>query len=108
MTFSAALDLVHGRCIHPRRVRVLADCLAPLLPGAVSLFRVAPDVLHVLNRDQTLMIGTSGWSYTLNRTETSEKSVDPAAAAAIAHRGSGGGGTRRRNGDRSAVRARLR
>ncbi len=58
------------------------------LKGAVSLFRIAPDVLHVLNRDQTLMIGTSGWSYTLNRMEASEKPVDPAVAAAAPDLGS--------------------
>lgn len=46
------------------------------LNGAVSLFKVDPDILHVLNRDRSLMIGTGGWSYTLNRDEMSEKPGD--------------------------------
>jgi hypothetical protein len=47
------------------------------LNGAMSLFKVHPDVLHVLNGDRSLMIGNGGWSYTLNRTEASEKPGDP-------------------------------
>lgn len=52
------------------------------LNGAVSLFRVHPDILHVLDRDRSLMIGTGGWSYTLNRTEASEKPGDPSVPPA--------------------------
>jgi hypothetical protein len=50
------------------------------LEGAVSLFKVDQNLLHVLNRDRSLMVGTSGWSYTLNRTEASEKPAPPATA----------------------------
>jgi hypothetical protein len=49
------------------------------LDGTVSLFRVSDSILHVLNRDRSLMIGTSGWSYTLNRSGDSEARVDPSA-----------------------------
>ena len=36
---------------------------------AVSLIKMSEDILHVLNRDQTLMLGNAAWSYTLNRTD---------------------------------------
>ena len=35
----------------------------------VSFLKMAEDILHVLNRDQTLMVGNASWSYTLNRTD---------------------------------------
>lgn len=54
------------------------------LNGAVSLFKVHPDVLHVLDRDRSLMIGNGGWSYTLNRTEASEKPGDPSVTEGTA------------------------
>jgi hypothetical protein len=36
---------------------------------AVSFAKMSEDILHVLNRDQTLMVGNAAWSYTLNRTD---------------------------------------
>ena len=36
---------------------------------AVSFVKMSEDILHVLNRDQTLMLGNAAWSYTLNRTD---------------------------------------
>ena len=36
---------------------------------AVSFLKMAEDILHVLSRDQTLMVGNASWSYTLNRTD---------------------------------------
>ena len=36
---------------------------------AVSFVKISEDILHVLNRDQTLMVGNAAWSYTLNRTD---------------------------------------
>jgi hypothetical protein len=36
---------------------------------AVSFVKLSDDILHVLNRDQTLMAGNAAWSYTLNRTD---------------------------------------
>jgi len=50
------------------------------LSGAISLFQVDANILHVLNPDRSLMIGNGGWSYVLNRTEHSEKPVDRALA----------------------------
>jgi hypothetical protein len=40
------------------------------------------NVLHVLNRDRSLMMGTGGWSYTLNRTECFEVPGELALALA--------------------------
>jgi hypothetical protein len=51
------------------------------LNGAVSLYKVSDSVLHLLNADRGLMVGTSGWSYTLNRSDASEPRVDPLADA---------------------------
>jgi hypothetical protein len=36
---------------------------------AVSFVKMSDDILHVLNRDKTLMLGNAAWSYTLNRTD---------------------------------------
>lgn len=36
---------------------------------AMSFVKMGDDVLHVLNRDMTLMVGNAAWSYTLNRTD---------------------------------------
>ena len=36
---------------------------------AVSFVKLSDDILHVLNRDQSLMLGNASWSYTLNRTD---------------------------------------
>lgn len=55
------------------------DAVTYDLNGAGSLFKVSDHVLHVLNGDRSLMIGTGGWSYTLNRSDASEARVDPSA-----------------------------
>jgi hypothetical protein len=36
---------------------------------AVSFVKMDEDILHVLNRDRSLMVGNAAWSYTLNRTD---------------------------------------
>ena len=36
---------------------------------AVAFLKMADDILHGLNSDQTLMVGNAAWSYTLNRTD---------------------------------------
>ena len=36
---------------------------------AVSFMKMSEDILHILNRDKTLMVGNAAWSYTLNRTD---------------------------------------
>lgn len=51
------------------------------LEGLMSLFEVDENILHMLNRDRSLMLGTSGWSYTLNRSEHSEKPPTETAVA---------------------------
>ena len=53
------------------------------LAGAVSLREVSSNVLHILNRDGTLLIGNGGWSYTLNAADYSEKTVDAALARTV-------------------------
>ena len=54
------------------------DAIVYELAGAVSLFQLDSNILHVLNPDLSLMIGNGGWSYTLNRAEDAEKIPDRA------------------------------
>jgi len=49
------------------------------LADAVHFYKLSDDVLHALNPDRTLAVGTAGWSYTLNRTTTAEKAIPPSA-----------------------------
>jgi len=49
------------------------------LPGAVHFYKLSDDVLHALNPDRTLAVGTAGWSYTLNRSSAAEKAIPPSA-----------------------------
>jgi hypothetical protein len=46
---------------------------------SLSLVKVSPDILHVLNENGRLAIGNGGWSYTLYRADKTEPAVDPAA-----------------------------
>jgi RNA polymerase sigma factor (sigma-70 family) len=57
------------------------DAVVYELHGAVSLVKVDPNVLHVLDRDRRLLVGGAGWSYTLYRTDAAEKRVDPSLYA---------------------------
>jgi hypothetical protein len=50
------------------------------LDGAVNLIRLSGDVLHALNPDRSLALGTAGWSHTLSRLTAAEKIVVPSAA----------------------------
>ena len=43
------------------------DAVVYDLEGAFSLLKVGENVLHILNRDRSLMTGSAGWSYSLNR-----------------------------------------
>jgi hypothetical protein len=45
------------------------------LDDAISLLPVGPNVLHLLDGERRLLVGTSGWSYTLNRDDTGEGRV---------------------------------
>jgi len=71
-----------GRWTTGKGTRSNPDAIVFELDGAVSLLQVDRNLLHVLERDRSLMIGTGGWSYTLNRTEAAETPVDPSLAAA--------------------------
>ena len=58
--------ITKGTKSHPKAVVFELD-------GAVSLFQVDSNILHILNPDRSLMVGNGGWSYTLNRREASDK-----------------------------------
>jgi hypothetical protein len=51
------------------------------LKGALSFVEVGPDVLHALNPDRSFMVGNSGWSHTLTRSDRAEPLVDARLAA---------------------------
>jgi hypothetical protein len=48
--------------------------------GPESFLKVDHNLLHLLNRDESLAIGIAGWSYTLNRTENIGRDVQQATA----------------------------
>jgi len=58
------------------------DAVVYELAGAVNFYKVSDDVLHALNPDRTLAVGTAGWSYTLYRSSAAEKAVPPSAVVA--------------------------
>jgi hypothetical protein len=37
---------------------------------AISFMKMDDNILHLLNQDESLMVGNAAWSYTLNRTDT--------------------------------------
>jgi hypothetical protein len=47
---------------------------------SLSFLKVGENLLHLLNPDGSLMIGSGGWSYTLNRADQAEKPVDASLA----------------------------
>jgi hypothetical protein len=61
------------------------DAVVYELAGAVALVQIDKDVLHVLNRDRSLMVGNGGWSYTLSRASTAEKPGDASRAADLSY-----------------------
>jgi hypothetical protein len=46
----------------------------------VSFVRISDELVHMLADDDRLMLGTAGWSYTLNRTDRMEKPGKPSLA----------------------------
>jgi hypothetical protein len=77
-----------GRWTIVKGAKFNADAVVYELKGAVSLFKVDQNLLHVLNRDRSLMIGTGGWSYTLNRNDVLEKpaSLPPSTVPVVPER----------------------
>jgi hypothetical protein len=71
---------LRGRWRIGRGTKERPDAVVYELDGSVSLLKVSDGVLHVLNGDRSLMVGTGGWSYTLNRGDASETRVDPLRA----------------------------
>lgn len=51
------------------------------LEGVASLSKISETVLHLLTTTGKLMVGDSGWSYTLNRRDASDPLVNPSLEA---------------------------
>jgi hypothetical protein len=65
--------IVQGTKANPDAVIYELDSGDP--QGSVSFLKVDHNLLHLLNRDKSLAIGTAGWSYTLNRIENLGRDV---------------------------------
>jgi hypothetical protein len=50
------------------------------LQQSASFLKVDNNLLHLLDLDESLVLGTAGWSYTLNRAETRASDLQPASA----------------------------
>jgi hypothetical protein len=59
----------------------------------MSFVRISDELVHVLDDDDRLMVGTAGWSYTLNRADRMEQQGTPSLAPELSYtispRGSG-------------------
>jgi len=77
-----------GRWKITKGIKSNPDVAVYELDGGPSFLKVDSNVLHVLNRDRSLMVGGTGWSYTLSRTEASEPPVDASVAGAQPSEGS--------------------
>lgn len=61
--------IARGTKVNPDAVVYELDADTP--QESVSFLKLDDNVLHLLDLDESLAIGTAGWSYTLNRTEHS-------------------------------------
>jgi hypothetical protein len=59
---------------------VICHLTAEKSQRSLSFVKVGENLLHLLNPDGSMMVGTGGWSYTLNRAANSEKPVDASLA----------------------------
>ena len=57
--------VTNGAKMNPKAIVYRLDPDQP--QASVSFIRLNDSVLHLLDADSQLMIGTGGWSYTLNR-----------------------------------------
>jgi hypothetical protein len=69
---------MNGRWAIGKGTKWNSEAVVYELNGALALFQLNRDILHVLNPDRSLMIGNGGWSYTLNRRESAEIQGTPA------------------------------
>ena len=51
----------------------------------LSFVKVGGDLLHLLARDKSLMVGNGGWSYTLNRADRAEKPGENSLASGMSY-----------------------
>lgn len=56
---------------------------------SISFQKVDDHLLHLLNRDKSLMVGNAGWSYTLSRTESYTGHMQQASPSAVSRVTSG-------------------
>jgi len=75
----------HGTCEIVKGAKSSPDAVVYRISAdkshrSLSVVKVNENLLHFLNPDGSLMIGTGGWSYTLNRAASAETPVDASLA----------------------------
>src|SRR4051812_11326464 len=69
-----------GTCAVSKGTKSNPEATVYELSGGPSFLQVTRDILQILNPDRSLMIGTAGWSYTLNRTERAAETAEQGPA----------------------------
>jgi hypothetical protein len=75
-------DQRDGRWRIAKATKSNLDAVVYRLDDNLAFVKVDDNVLHLLDRDRNLMVGNSGWSYTLNRTTSLDESGDLSVALA--------------------------
>jgi hypothetical protein len=76
-TFTATRE---GKCVIAKGAKSDPEAVVLELENAFSVLQVTKNLLHILNPDRSLMVGTAGFSYTLNQIDAAEKPGDLALA----------------------------
>ena len=69
-----------GKCVLTKGTKADPNAIVIELENAFSVVQITKNLLHILERDRSLMIGNAGFSYTLNQLEAAEKPGDLALA----------------------------
>jgi hypothetical protein len=79
---ATAASLEHRGTWRTGAARVKSGTGVVMLDNGLSLLKVSDAILHALDADGRLMVGTGGWSYTLVRRDAVEPDVDMRLVAA--------------------------
>ena len=69
-----------GKCAVTKGTKSDSEASVIALDNVFSLVQITKSLLHILNPDRSLMVGSAGFSYTLNQVEAAEKPGDLALA----------------------------
>ena len=74
-------EILKGTATSPEAVVYRLNAAKP--QRTLSFVKINEDLLHVLNSDGSLLVGNGGWSYTLNRGDHAEKTVEASVAMTV-------------------------